>query len=104
MLTLYVGKGPYYPEGRTQRVIPPFLQQSFKGMDNFNPSTSNNPRFEPPRTKIQCFKCKKMGHGIDFCKVHLAEEKASNMQSNIATKHNQLYATTLIIVDGSDNT
>jgi hypothetical protein len=39
-----------------------------------------------------------MGHGIDFCKVHLAKEKASNMQSNIATKHNQLYATTLIIV------
>ncbi len=52
MSALYVGKGPYYPKGRTQRVGPPFFQQSFKGKDNFNSSTSNNPRFEPPRKKI----------------------------------------------------
>jgi hypothetical protein len=49
MLTLYVGKGPYYPKGSTQIIGPPFLQQSFKSKDNFNPSTRNNRRFEPPR-------------------------------------------------------
>jgi hypothetical protein len=38
MSTSYVGKRPYYPKGRTQRVGPPFFQQSFKGKDNFNPS------------------------------------------------------------------
>jgi hypothetical protein len=59
-----LAKGHITPKGRTQKVKPPFLQQSFKGKDNVNPSTSNNPRFEPPRKKIQCFKCKKMGHGI----------------------------------------
>ncbi len=52
MLALYFGKRPYYPKGRTQRVGPPFLQQSFKSKDNFNPSTSNNPRFEPPRENL----------------------------------------------------
>jgi hypothetical protein len=45
-----------------------------------------------------------MGHGIKDYKVRLVEEKASNMQSNIATKHNQLYVVTLIIVDDGDNT
>jgi hypothetical protein len=45
-----------------------------------------------------------MGHGIKYYKVHLVEEKASNMQSNILTKHNQLYVVTFIIVDDSDNT
>jgi hypothetical protein len=54
--------------------------------------------------KIWCFICKKMGHGIKDCRVHLAEKKTSNMQSNIATKHNQLYVATLIIFDSSDNT
>ncbi len=44
-----------------------------------------------------------MGHGIKECKVHLAKKKTTNMQSNIATKYNQLYVATLIIVDGSDN-
>jgi hypothetical protein len=34
------------------RVGPPFLQQSFKGKDNFNTSTCNNPRFEPPKKNI----------------------------------------------------
>jgi hypothetical protein len=45
-----------------------------------------------------------MGHGIKDCRVCLGKEKASNMQSNIATKHNQLYVAALIMVDDSDNT
>jgi len=45
-----------------------------------------------------------MGHGIKDCRVHLVEEKPNNIQSNITTKHNQLYVATLIIVDSSDNT
>jgi len=52
MSTLYVGKRPYYPKGTIQKVGPPFLQQSFKSKDNFNPSTCNNLRFEPPKKKF----------------------------------------------------
>jgi hypothetical protein len=45
-----------------------------------------------------------MGHGIKDCIVSLAKEKASNMQSNIATKHNYLYVAALIMVDDSHYT
>jgi len=72
---LYVGKRPYYPKGRIEKVGPPFIQQSFKGKDNFNPSTSNNPRFEPPGKKIQCLRCKKKGRGIKDYRVCLIKEK-----------------------------
>jgi hypothetical protein len=44
-----------------------------------------------------------MGHGIKDCRVCLTKEKASKMESNIITKHNQLYVANLIIVEGSDN-
>ncbi len=43
-----------------------------------------------------------MGCGITYCRIHIAEEKASTMQCSY--KHNKLYVATLIVIAGSDNT
>jgi hypothetical protein len=75
MLALYVGKRPYKPNRRFQKVRQPFFQSSFKGNDNVGPFTFNNWNFEKIKNKIKCFSCKKVVHRIKDCRVQIAKEK-----------------------------
>jgi hypothetical protein len=85
---LHVGKRPYNPNRRFQRVGQPFFQSSFKGNDNVGPFTFNDRNFEKNKNKKKCFRCKKVGHKIIDCKVQIVEEKKNIIQSNLTTKHN----------------
>ncbi len=46
MLALYVGKRPYNPYKRFQKVKQPFFQSSFKGNDNVCPFTFKDWKIE----------------------------------------------------------
>jgi hypothetical protein len=55
------------------------------------------------KKQIQYFPYKKLGHGINHCKIKITKLNTNAMQFKITIKNNKLYVVIMIVEKGTEN-